>query len=284
MKSGSRRSGSSDFGEAFTGFAPHELHDEAQRQSGRLFLDRTIDGVPVGICSTGAGDVQCTDLGGIESIVAENELSDLDAALPSADQYTNGMGVHVYNEATNRLILTSPRQLSTIHCWDFSTEQYCGNMYGFANGNETQDYGFVAEGNCLYGLGHTSIFWAFTADMTPGCPGATAEVWVDQCTCGGTQRWGLVTFNFDVGPGSPFGVLNVQVLDENNDLVYPDNGDEWIQMVGRPSDVIDLSPVPLSHDRVKLRVYLETDGSDPWSADDPPTLVFGYRELPHLVE
>ena len=92
------------------------------------------------------------------------------------------------------------------------------------------------------------------------------------------------TFNFDIGPESPFGVLNVQILDEDDNLVYPDNGDQWLQMIGRPSDVIDLSSIPTKYDRLRVRVYLESDGTEPWEDTDPPSMVFGFRTLPYLTE
>lgn len=264
------------------GFTPHKIHETVQRQSGRLFLHRQANGFPDGVCSTGLGDVQCMDLFGTESVTFENELSSLQSALPSADQYTNGMGVHFYHAESNRLILTSPRQLSTIHCWDFTDAAYCGNLYGFAGG-PTEDYGFVSEGSCLYGLGHTSIFWAFTADMTPGCPGATAEVEIEKCNCGGVERWGQVSFNFDIGEDSPFTVLNVQVRDEDNNIIFPTDGSLWEQMVGRPSDIINLIGIPTTYETITLRVYLESEGA-PFEAEEPPSLLFGFREVPYLTE
>lgn len=263
-------------------FTPHQIHDRAQRQSGRLFMHRLANGFPDGVCSTGAGDVQCMDLFGNENVPLENEMLPLQAALPSADQYTNGMGVHFYHSESNRLIMPGPRQLSTVYCWDFDEAEYCGSLYGFAGG-ETQDYGFVSEGSCLYGLGHTSIFWAFTADMTPGCPGATAEVTVEKCNCGGVERWGQVSFNFDIGEDSPFSVLNVQVRDEDDNLIFPTDGSEWIQMVGRPSDVINLIGIPTTYDSIKLLVYLESEGS-PFEAEEPPAALFGFREVPYLTD
>lgn len=266
------------------GFQSGQIHQVSQRQAGRLFLHRTTDGTPNGVCSTGLGDIECVDLDGVDSPSLELVLSPLEAALPAESLYTNGMGIHTYHPATNRLILTSPRVMSIMHCWDFATSNYCGSLHGFANGQETQDYGFVVDGACLYGVGHTSVFWAFTPDMTTGCPGATVDSWVDKCLCGAEERWGQVSFNFDFGAGSPFLKLNVQVRDADDNLIYPTNGSQWIQMIGRPSDVIDLSEIPTTYDRVRLRVYVESDGTDPWVDPNPPTLIFGFRNRPYLVE
>ncbi len=266
------------------GFSPAQIHATSQRQFGRLFLHRNASGYPTAVCSTGPGDVQCVDFFGDEASGVESTYAPLVSRLPSLSEYEGGMGVHYYHEESNRLILTTPRRLSTIHCWDFSTSGYCGSLYGFANGSETQDYGFVSEGNCIYGLGHNSVFWAFTSDMTPGCPGATVNVDVGICDCGGVARWGDVGFNFDIGPDSPFVVLNLRALDADGNQVFPTNGDKWISMIGRPSDVLSLNAIPTDIGPITLQVYLETDGStDPWEAETPPALLFGFREIPFLT-
>jgi len=265
-------------------FTPRKIHDVVQRQAGRLFLHRTSDGDPDGVCSTGVTEIRCVDFFGNTDAGLEAAMSPLTSELPAASEYTNGMGVHTYHPDSNRLILTSPRQVSTVLCWDFEDDSFCGDLYGFANGNETQDYGFVAEGPCLYGLGHNSIFWAFTADMTPGCPGATVETDIDVCDCGGEDRWGLVSFNFDIGDDSPFVVVNARAVDQNDDQVWPTNGDRWVSMIGLPGNTLDLSEVPTTLGTVTVQIYVETDGSaDPWDAADSPAILIGFRERPHLV-
>ena len=267
------------------GFTPALIHTTSQRQFGRLFLHRNTAGFPIAVCSTGPGDVQCVDFFGAEATGAESTLAELDSRLPAPSEYSGGMGVHFYHEDSNRLMLTTPRMLSTIHCWDFTASDYCGSLYGFENGNETQDYGFVSEGNCIYALGHNSIFWAFTSDMTPGCPGATVSVDVGVCNCGGVARWGDVGFNFNIGPDSPFVVLNVRALDADGTQVFPTNGDKWVSMLGRPSDVLSLNSIDTSLGTITLQVYLETDGStDPWEGEVTPAVVFGFREAPYLTE
>ena len=268
-----------------TGFSPAQIHTSSQRQFGRLFLHRNTAGFPIAVCSTGPGDVQCVDFFGDEAAAVESTFSPLESFLPPASAYDGGMGVHFYHEDSNRLMLTTPRMLSTIHCWVFTESEYFGNLYGFENGNETQDYGFVSEGNCIYALGHNSIFWAFTSDMTPGCPGATVNVDVGVCNCGGVARWGDVGFNFDIGPDSPFVVLNVRALDADGTQVFPTNGDKWVSMLGRPSDVLSLNSIDTSLGTITLQVYLETDGStDPWEGEVTPAVVFGFREVPYLTE
>lgn len=265
------------------GFSPSKIHDVAQRQAGRLFFYRTSAGTPAGVCSTGAGDLACTDLAGNPDPSLESTLASLESALPAATTYTNGMGIHTYHPESNRLFLTSPRQLSTVHCWDFDTSSYCGSRYGFANGAETQDYGFAVEGDCLFGVGHTSVFWAITSDMSAGCPGATVETQIDKCICGSQARWGRVDFDFDLGDSSVFAVLNAQVLSPEGDVLYPTDGG-WVQLKGRASTSLDLDVIPTNHDYLRLRVYAETNGTDPWLAPAKPSVLFDFTDSPQLIE
>jgi hypothetical protein len=273
------------------GFTPYKLHTEGERQQGRLFFHRTLGkvidggGVPDAVCSTGLGDIQCTPLtGGVAADSFETEMATLQAAFPPGANYDAGMGVHMWHEPTNRLFLTTPRIFSTNHCWDFTTASYCGDIYGTANGNETQDYGFIAEGNCIFALGHTSIFWAFTTEMAAGCPGAFAFTRINKCECEDIMRWGNVKFQFDIGPNSPFTVLNIQVKDPSGAIVLPDDGSDWLSVVGNPTNVLDLSEIPTTFSWLDVTVYAEATSEEPWDSGDIPTIFFGFEEVPILVE
>lgn len=288
-------------------FNPARMHSVVQRQSGRLFLHRTSLGLPDGVCSTGLGEIECVDLFGTPSSALEIQLDDLEDRQYPSSSYTNGMGVHYYHEPTNRLLMSSPRQTSTIHCWDFDTSSYCapaGGLYGYSlvAATETMDYGFLADGNCAYALGHKSVFWSFTVPddglIEPGCPGTVVTEPIDSCPCAGARRWGEIGFNFDIGEDSPFITLQVSILApkaddptqaDHDNVLFPADGSGAIEMVGRESQTLILPEdivSPVDYPRVFVKAYIETvEGEDPFdNPDDPPAILIEFDERPYLVE
>lgn len=251
---------------------------------GRLFFHRTAAGTIDGVCSTGKSVIECTDLLGIDAPALEANLRVLENQLPAARKYTAGMGVYMYHPPSNRVFLSTPRKESRDLCWDFTTG-FCGELYGITDHGPTEDYGFIYEGNCLFALGDQSIFWSFTIDFEPGCRGTATSARLDKCTCGAEVRWPNPFLEFDVGPGTPFTLLDIQIQDPGGNVVWPSAGG-WASMVGHPTGTIDLTTVPTTHEYLTVKVVAELDPAegDPWAAGDPPTLRLGLTQIPHLVE
>lgn len=280
---------------ACSGFTITQLHSSAAKsQAGRLFFHRTVrdpitgvGGVPNGVCSTGLGrwSIECATLNGGSANFLETALSALDGALPSSSYYgSRGVGVHMYHEPSNRVIIVGTRQLSTDYCFDFDTG-YCNSLYGSTGAGATFDYGFAYEGNCIFGLGHSTIFWSFTFDMQAGCPGSSTSADIQKCMCNTEERWPDVILNFDTGPGTPYTVLDLQLLDPDGNKVWPLT-EEWEDMVSHPDGILDLGEIDISHDYLTININVELDPTlpDPWLTGDPPTLTLGIQQVPHLVE
>jgi len=261
-------------------FTPNRIHASGNRRTGRLFFYHNTQGDIEGVCSTGISEITCTDLNGNDASWLESALFDLEQNLPQPSDYSKAHGTHMYHPPTNRLFLTKPRWMSTITCWDFTTQSMCGTLYGSQNGMPTSDYGFIYEDNCLFALGHTSIFWSFTADLEPGCPGSTAVARIDRCSCSDGQRWGIIEFDF--APGE-FDTFDVQILDPAGNVVLPADGTSVISLADGDAQ-IDLDELPLTYEYLQVSVYAEPNGSDPWSDGDPPSFSIDFATLPALVE
>jgi hypothetical protein len=109
-------------------------------------------------------------------------------------------------------------------CWNWTTGTSCG-MRRWENsvssggiGAQTRDYGYVTDGECIYGLGDASRWWAFNTDFAP-CTGARDLKALTSCACIGdatTSRWG--TFILEPGRRSEFSVLKLEVRRSVNDV------------------------------------------------------------------
>lgn len=263
------------------GFTPNMIHQSGERQAGRPFFHRTTAGAIQGVCSTGISEIVCVELDGDDASWFEDELDELEQALPPAVNYHNAQGTHLYHPPTNRLFLTNPRWMSTITCWDFTEGESCGSLYGMQGGVETADYGFIYEGNCLFALGHNSIFWSFTADLAVGCPGSTGVARIDPCSCRDEELWGTIDFNFDA---DAFDAFDVQILDPAGNVVLPVDGSSVISLSDDRRS-IDLDEVPLNFDHLQVSVFaLTAGGNNPWSAGNPPSFSIEFESAPVLVE
>lgn len=261
-------------------FTPNMIHASGERQAGRPFFYRSTTGAIQGVCSTGISEIVCTDMQGNDAPGLRNALFDLEQQLPPVVDYHNAQGTHMYHPPTNRLFMTNPRWISTVSCWDFTTASTCGTLYGLQNGVETSDYGFIYEGDCMFALGHTSIFWAFTSDLEVGCPGSTAVERIDRCSCRDEELWGIIDFNF---VRDDFDVFDVQILDPAGNVVVPADGVGVISLADGLSS-IDLDESQLDYEYLQVSVYAETDGNSPWSVTNPPSFSISFEGTPVLVE
>jgi len=287
-----------------SGFSPVRLHVDGSSFSGRLFFHRSASGTPTGVCSTGfsrqwVGDgtsyaadteITCVTFDGADADALETDLSgfrnslalantgatvtDFDGDSPLRSRTWGTWGDPHYNEEQNRVFYPTHRIASTVICWDFATGSCGENVKVISPISQAQDYGFISEGNCVFGLGHTANFYAFKADApTQPCDTSSTSTWLDPCNCGGDEFWG--TLEFDVTE-SQFEEFFIEIRDENDVRVYPASP-PGVEPETAPHDLlvdgstIDLRDYPVFNENSRLEVLVTVKsfpGIDPWSEGD----------------
>lgn len=265
-------------GDACTGFGAVQVHATGDpSSSGRLFALRAPNGggagpgVAYGVCSIQLIDVVCVDLDGI--------------ALPDPADFESGwatlspvkIGTPFFHDRSNRLFVPS-RSTNQTYCYDFNTQSNCG----ITSGGLTGDYAYTSEGDCIYGLGHESLFWTFDPELNQGCRSAVTTAQIYSCVCAdGTKHWGSVAFGGDLDSiFGPFETVEVIVA-----APAPDNT-EYINMSLMDTDgIIDLAAVPTTHDYLNIEIIVTAKlGENPWLAGEIPTIEVGWRDRVYLYD
>lgn len=238
----------------------------------RLFFRQDPSGNVVGICNQLAVGHECFDLSGNPA----SQIAGLDAAI------TQGGGGHrgtpfMYRERT---YFNGGFTTSATDCWDWSSRTHCGRLVGNVGGTATADYGYDAEGDCIYALGDHSIFWTFDIDMNVGCNSGTVDTIVYPCICSdGTAHWGQVTITGDLQSVlGPFNEFQVEV--------FPDGATTAVlaQSMMDTDGVLDLDSIPSSYSFLTVRITVEAKpGQDPWAAGNIPHIEVGWRDQPYLT-
>ena len=302
----------SEGGGACIGFVPLKLHVDANSFSGRLFFSRDGSGVPFGICSTGfsrevdyndmsaATEISCVDLDGNDDPTMENQMAAFRNELATYNQavYSSAenarwgtWGDPHYNSYSNRLFYPTHRVHSAVICWDFdggSGGSACNEGLTRATSSglgPTQDYGYFSEGNCIFGLGHAAIFWAFRADdIGEECNGSGKTTPITPCNCGGNLYWG--TFSFDVSV-EQFEAFTIEVVDDNGARKYPDPGLPPHDLLSM-GDTIDLNSIPIEDANQRLWVTVAVvakEGMDPWQdGESSQTFTIEIDRMPRLTD
>lgn len=292
-------------GSACSGFEPSKLHEDWDSFSGRLFFYRDSGGNMISVCSTGFSrhfwstsninnylEISCVDpYSGADDAAYEGQMETFRQDLAS---FTNGnwgtWGDPHYNKHTNRLFYPSHRQESAVICFDFDYGS-CGATQHTSGLGATQDYGFFSEGNCVFGLGHEAIFWAFSAE-DPGekCSGSSAVTTISPCDCGGNYFWGTLSFDVTIEQFEEFTVV-LEDLD-GNQVYPPGSGDPAnpapAHSIITDGDVINLNFIPITDPDQELVVVVEVEakpGIDPWAEGSAgQSFTIEIERTPRLVE
>lgn len=258
-------------GDACVGFGSVQMHPSGDPSgSGRLFALRTPAGLAYGFCSIQTTSVVCVDLDGI-SLPAPAGFETAWAALSAVK-----VGTPFYHERSNRLFVPS-RSTNQTFCYDFTGQDECG----VGSGGTTGDYGYAAEGDCIYGLGHESVFWTFTPTLAQGCRAAVTVDRIYPCTCAdGSKHWGLVTIDADLD--SVFGPF------ESLELVVRTPEPEGAVLIDQSmldtDGVVNLAGISSAYQYLDLEVSLTAKlGEDPWLDGNAPEISVGWSDRPHLV-
>lgn len=267
-----------------TGFTPYKVHAEGHpRFKGRLFFFRNSDGSISGVCSTDFGEIVCIDedTGAYDSGHSDT-MSSLANVMPQNPIDT--VGVHTYHEPSNRLFLPSSHEHNEVHCWDFTFSASCGyselGIPGTTLGVEA--YGFVYEGDCLYGLGHTSYFFTMNPDGEPGCRSGEVREQITPCRCAdGSTYWGEVEIEGDLSISGPFETFDIRVVElDNGPEVLP-----WISMIDHPTGQLPLDGIPADIDYVTLVISIVAKpGEDPFAEGKKPKITVTWIDRPVLSE
>jgi len=254
-------------------FDQRQIHigeDTSPWVTGRLFFKRSNTGNPTAVCSLGQNDHECYAL-------LDGAASAAIAGFNSQTGEAAGLvGHHLYHEPSNRLILnTGFLAVNTTHCWDWTNAEYCGSV----GDSDTEDYGYAYEGNCIFALGHASIFWTFSSNMTEGCDEGRADTRVFPCVCyNGDVHWGSVQIDGELTADGPFLQFVVEVTAPDGTVVATQDlmdSDGQVSLEGISTDFpyLDLN--------VAVRVK---PGQNPWATAEVPTVIVGWSDKPHLVK
>lgn len=263
-------------GDACTGFGAVQLHPTGDpSSSGRLFAMRLPSaagaGVAYGVCSIQLSDVTCVDLDGIALSPPTDFVSDWATVNPFK------VGTPFFHDRSNRLFVPS-RTTNQTYCYDFNGQAGCG----IVSAGLTGDYGYASEGDCIYGLGHESLFWTFDPNLNQGCRSAVTKDQIYSCVCGdGTKHWGSVAFDGDLDSVlGPFETVEVVVT-----APAPDNT-EYINMSLMDTDgIIDLDAVPTTHNYLNIEITITAKiGENPWLAGEIPLIEVGWRDRTYLYD
>jgi len=306
------------------GFSPLKLHNDSSSFSGRLFFHRNGAGTPTGVCSTGfttrwiytygAGrnfsdetEVTCVDLYGRTSPSLEADMQDFRDLLSNfndaeghpteSDRYGRPVlwgtwGDPHYNAGANRLYYPTHRIDSAVLCWQWGAGTCSESAYrvGESAFGRIQDYGFVSEGDCVFGLGHKAIFWAFKAsDIEKPCDTTTKSTTISPCQCGGELFWG--TIEFDVTTDQ-FESFLIQIKDLQGNAIWPVQAEAGVEVP--PHDllvdgpIVNLSDVPVLSADQKLEVLVTVkskEGINPWeNGQGSQTFTIEIERTPRLTD
>lgn len=265
-------------------FTPREVNNTTSGSwsvdwySGRLFFYRDANGTPTSLCSVGYPTLfDCWSLSnGAHDGAAESAMSVMSSSMGTMSGY---LGRPTYHAASNRLFLVGDYYDSNTHCFDFNTQSHCGSVYNTSPWGEVITYGYTAEGNCLLGLGHRSVFFSLQIDMSGECTGGSRTVDITPCMCGGVIKWPPITAtNLE-----HVGVFGIRVYDPEGNVLLPEDGEGWISVMSNP---LSLEDIPTTHEYLTLELAVEPDssGNDPW-ASNPPSLLIGIQDKdPRLIE
>lgn len=287
-------------------FVPAKLHQDSDSFSGRLFFYRSSGTTPtiLGLCSTGFTEQwSWTDMRGLTELTCIDHITGADAdslesTMSSFYSALDGVahepwgtwGDPHYNPETNRMFYPTQRSRSRVLCWDFDTG-FCGNMEGVsAQHGAIQDYGFFSEGNCVYGLGHNAVFWAFRAsDIYEECTGSSTKTTINPCNCSGSLYWGTLLFDVDL---ALFDSFLIEVYNKNGVRILPaenavDDQGNLKQGHSLHSDglSLDLNTLPVNgfDDELTIEVRVDSQNSDPWSQGDQ-TFTIEFERTPRLTD
>lgn len=292
------------------GFTPSKLHNDWDSFSGRLFFHRTARPFSLidGVCSTGftrqwrwtnmqdATELTCVSPSdGLSADGIESSMQTFTTQLAAANTGGSGWGTwgdpH-YNEFTNRLFYPTHRIFSRVLCWDFNAGSACPAVQGYSDDEESfiQDYGFTSDRNCVFGLGHIAVFWAFEAD-NPGeeCKGSSRTEPLTPCNCGGDWFWGTIDFDVDLAGFDEFFVSIKNAAGERvyppvpagDDPRFPQDPDHSLHDDGTTiplDEFLDADPSA----ELFITLAVETD-SDPWALGDQIVSV-QFEVQPRLVD
>ena len=289
-------------GGSCSGFEAVRLHADGSAFSGRLFFHRDGSGGINAICSTGfntawqwlsiyqqidysgATELTCVDDQGNPADSAESDMAAFRNELAISNSGIQGAGgarwgtwgdPH-WNEETNRLFYPTHRTRSKVLCWDFDSGACTEGISreGVSPlGGTIQDYGFFSEGNCVFGLGHNAIFYAFKANDTgEKCDTVTKTTWIEPCNCGGNRYWG--TLEFDINE-EQFEEFLIVIENEAGEQVYPPTAAGFEIDVPphnlldpEQGNIINLSDYPVEGINPRLQVLVTVKskpGIDPWA-------------------
>ena len=155
-------------------------------------------------------------------------------------------------------------------CYSFEDAASCGSLNqqdllpSSLAGQTTKPYAFgLLEGNCIAGLGHNAIFFAFDAENLTKCD--TAETWIQilPCACS------------DASTGSRFGMLSVptELLDVVSSLeatvVQADGVELYTDLEIKETGELDLSVADQTQSHLSLKLsaasLLNNDGTLVWT-------------------
>lgn len=266
-----------------TGFTPTKVHAEGHpRYKGRLFFYRGTDGSILGVCSRDFGEITCLDedsgaVDGGQTATMSN-LAGLMRLIPD-----DTVGVHMYHAPTNRLFAPSSHGHNEVTCWDFTFNNGCNTSSLSVFGTPVEAYGFVYEGDCLYGLGHTSIFFTMNPDGEPGCRTGAARQRIDPCECAdGSRFWGAVEFvGGDLSISGPFERFDITVIaEENGPELVP-----TISMIDHPTGEVPLSGIPTDIPFVTILIEVVAKfGEEPFVDGRVPEITVTWVDRPVLAE
>jgi hypothetical protein len=258
-----------------TDFPATQVDTSPDKKGGRLFLHHlpraaeTDVSIATGVCATNDGEISCYDF--ITGAYRNwGDLIENGLASPAI----NG-GTHINHPPSNRLVLQA-KDLNL--CRDFDTQTSCGSVYA---GLPFNDYGFAYEGNCIFALGHESLFHSFgmtDPEIANACPGTSSMARINTRGCAGGLTWPRVSFDFEF---TPFTNFTVTLRDPNGNIVMGP-----VDMTDHPTGLLDLSTTSTMHEYLIIEtVAVVQDGlaTSPWDEDVPPEIFVGLNRLPHLV-
>lgn len=156
-----------------------QASDAAWRNHPYLFVRQTTGMVPSGICVHDAGDHGCVNLAGGNQARIGGFNGHLDKSYGKT---------HTSAEAhLGSKTFFPDQQDNTTRCWNWATSSGCGEKdWGTsvdASGvKQSSDYGYASDGNCIFALGHTTLFWSFDENFER-CFGGSTAVEINPCIC-----------------------------------------------------------------------------------------------------
>ena len=238
-------------------------------QDPRIFTRYSQAGLPNGVCVYYRFGHQCLDLTG-------RNQSTIQGFKPFSNSHITF--VELYHEGRTYF----PSNRSETGCWDWRTGRSCGVKSWLREVGSTGDYGYIADGPCLYGLGHNTVFWSFDADLNTPCAESGTTAQIERCSCDGVEKgWAdLMASPVADGEADLFERFDVMIEDEAGTVLLE------VDALAT-GGVIELSSLSSDLHKVVVRVFAAgADGANPWAtAGTRPSLVSsGNSSIPRLVE